>query len=218
MPENPWYPFYTGDYLQKTAHLSLSEHGAYLLLLNHFYGTGQPLPSEKNILFRICRANNLQEKRDILSIISQFFYEKNGKFSHKKAEEILTKRLEYSKSQSANAHAKHHAKIMPARASTTITIKEDIFQDALFEKFFYDFPKQRKGGREKAKAAWEKAIKRSTPSEILSGLELYLKSDDVVRGYAKGAAPWLNDDAWGNTYSLPLPKETHQPKKGVITL
>jgi uncharacterized protein YdaU (DUF1376 family) len=125
MATNPWYPFYVGDYQQKTAHLSLAEHGAYRLLLDHFYATGAPLPSEKDVLFRICRAHNLAEKRVILSIISQFFYEKNGKYFHKKVEEILVKRQKYSDTQSANASARYDAKKMPARASTILISRKE---------------------------------------------------------------------------------------------
>lgn len=36
----PWMPMYWGDYLRDTKHLSLEEHGAYLLLIAHYWTHG----------------------------------------------------------------------------------------------------------------------------------------------------------------------------------
>ena len=40
--KNFWYPHYPGDYGRDTGHLSLIEHGAYRLLLDHCYMTAKP--------------------------------------------------------------------------------------------------------------------------------------------------------------------------------
>ena len=41
----PWMPFYVADYRADTAHLSTLEHGAYILLIMHYWSTGG-LPDE----------------------------------------------------------------------------------------------------------------------------------------------------------------------------
>jgi len=70
-----------------------------------------------------------------------------------------------------------------------------------FESFWKAFPGTRKGNKDKAAAAFKSAIKRSPPSEIIGALPAYSASDEVKRGFAKGAAAWLNDDRWKVNYS-----------------
>ena len=47
-------PFHVGDYLGDTGHLSTTQHGAYLLLILHYWRTGG-LPAEDAKLARICK-------------------------------------------------------------------------------------------------------------------------------------------------------------------
>lgn len=72
-----------------------------------------------------------------------------------------------------------------------------------FELFWKAFPNKRKGNREKGLGAYRQAMKRATEEEIYAGLENYTRSDEVARGFAKGAAAWLNDDRWSFDYSAP---------------
>lgn len=132
MPENPWYPFYIGDYQQKTSHLTLIEHGAYGLLLNHYYATHHALPGDRKIIYRICRASDRNERRAIDSVLDQFFvaFDTESRpnldrdwittvaqsgiyFVHRKCEFEISKMLNYSKTQSANAKIRHSKRHMP---------------------------------------------------------------------------------------------------------
>lgn len=65
--------FYPGDYMRDTAHLSLTEHGAYVLLLLHYYATEKPLPNDNPTLFRIARSMGETEKAAVIAVADEFF-------------------------------------------------------------------------------------------------------------------------------------------------
>jgi uncharacterized protein YdaU (DUF1376 family) len=52
--KRPWMPFYVGDYLANTGHLSTEEHGVYLLLILHYWVT-EGLPTEACDLAMVAR-------------------------------------------------------------------------------------------------------------------------------------------------------------------
>ncbi len=68
-----WTAFYWGDYGRKTSHLSLAEHGAYLLLMKHYYSTRKPLPTNVNRLYSLCRAVEATEQAAVDYVIGEFF-------------------------------------------------------------------------------------------------------------------------------------------------
>jgi len=55
----PWMPLYIADYLSDTMHFNAAEHGAYLLLIMHYWQTGS-LPDDEARLARIVRMTDAE--------------------------------------------------------------------------------------------------------------------------------------------------------------
>lgn len=70
---NHWSAFYWGDYVADTAHLSLAEHGAYLLLMAHYYRTRKPLPADESTLHRVCRCMSAEDREATGRVVREFF-------------------------------------------------------------------------------------------------------------------------------------------------
>lgn len=122
-----WYARYPGDYGRKTRHLSMMEHGAYALLLDHYYNTGAPLPANAVQLHRICMAFDEAEQAACMTVLHEFFVLRDDGWHNDRADDELLKRSEISEKRSksaakryANAPAKGHANA-PAIAHTTTT-------------------------------------------------------------------------------------------------
>lgn len=98
-----WYPRYTGDYSQKTKHLSMIEHGAYVMLMD-FYYSNEYLPSSDtscdlsndDVLMRICCALDEKERDAVRNVVSQFFTWTEDGYINKRVEEELQKRRDIS--------------------------------------------------------------------------------------------------------------------------
>jgi uncharacterized protein YdaU (DUF1376 family) len=91
---NSWYARYPGDYGRDTAHLSLTEHGAYGLLLDHYYSTGNPLPVGQDALYRICSAFTDTERAAVDSVVAQFFKAGPDGYRNARADREIVRRAE----------------------------------------------------------------------------------------------------------------------------
>ena len=85
-----WFKLYIGDYQRDTAHLSVTEHGAYLLMLQHYYATEKPLPTGK-ALHRMLRAQDKVEREAIDTVAAQFWTDTPAGLVNGRADVELTK-------------------------------------------------------------------------------------------------------------------------------
>lgn len=72
-PGMNYYRRWIGDYLKKTRGLSITEHGAYALLLDTYYADESPLPAEFERLERICGATQDFEREAVRSVADKYF-------------------------------------------------------------------------------------------------------------------------------------------------
>jgi uncharacterized protein YdaU (DUF1376 family) len=84
-----WMPLYVADYLADTGHLSTVEHGAYMLLIMHYWQAGG-LPTEDAKLARICRMS-AKEWASVRDTLADFFDEG---WRHKRIEEEIANTAE----------------------------------------------------------------------------------------------------------------------------
>ncbi len=86
-----WMPLYIGDYKRDTGHLNTLEHGAYLLLIMHYWETG-PLPNDDVRLAKIAGVS-LKQWSSLREVVISFFLEANAKqlLRHKRIDEELIK-------------------------------------------------------------------------------------------------------------------------------
>lgn len=78
-----WMPLYIGDYLSDTMSLEAREHGAYLLLIMHYWRNG-PLPDDDRALAGIGRVDRKTWLADTGPIVRAFFEARDGKLHHKR--------------------------------------------------------------------------------------------------------------------------------------
>ena len=65
-------PLYVGDYLGDTGHLSQGQHGAYLLLLMHYWQKGS-LPKSPEARYCIAGATDEQSRCNADAVMREFF-------------------------------------------------------------------------------------------------------------------------------------------------
>lgn len=85
-----FYKHYIGDFQRDTGHLSLTQRGAYLCLMHHYYATEKPLPNDHTSLCRIAGAIDKAE-RDAVRVVMGFFQAVESGLMHMRIEAEIEK-------------------------------------------------------------------------------------------------------------------------------
>lgn len=203
----PWMPLYVADYLADTGHLSTIEHGAYLLLIMHYWAKGG-LPDDDKRLASIARAS-LEQWADMRGTIAEFF---GAGWKHERIDqELVSAEKAYERRASAGraggkakAEAKQrssNATALPQQSQSQPHKKEDAIAskararapDHEFEDWYSRYPhKVQRGAAEKAFVA---ARKIASLDELINGLHRYIASKPEDRQW-QNPATWLNGKGW----------------------
>ena len=100
-----FFRLYIGDYQRDTAHLTMAEHGAFLLMLQHYYATEKPLPVGR-ALHRILRAETDEERAAIDSVAAQFWTLTDDGLINARADEEIGKAREQADTNRRIARAR----------------------------------------------------------------------------------------------------------------
>jgi hypothetical protein len=68
-----FYKHFIGDYQRSTGDLTMTEHGAFRQMLDHFYGTGRPLPQDRKALYRLLRAETAADRKAIDNVSIRYW-------------------------------------------------------------------------------------------------------------------------------------------------
>ena len=95
-------PLHIDDYLADTGHLTGAEHGAYMLMIMHYWQNGA-LPENERLIARIARmdAEQWEESRDVLAMLF------GPNWTHKRIDAELAKADEIIEKRRAAAEARH---------------------------------------------------------------------------------------------------------------
>lgn len=224
MSNRAWMPLHIADYLADTGHLTATEHGAYLLLIMHYWQNGH-LPENERVIARIAKLTPEQweESRDMLAMLfGPGWTHKRIDAELSKADDIIEKRkaaaeARYSKGkkQTWDANAMHvQSKCSDTGALPTTSDLSSFQSDTSslrsedarapkakpdFERFWDSYPN--KTGRPSAEKAFSQAIKRASLDEIMTGVLTYAaKTDD--RQWCS-PVKWLSDDRWKDQPAKP---------------
>lgn len=104
-----WFPFYPGDYLRDTMHLSTVQHGAYMLLIMHYWMVGGPISAELDGVYSACKADRYTWPK-IKPLLTEFFELRDGKYHHKRLDEEIAKAKELKEKQRARTAAATEAR------------------------------------------------------------------------------------------------------------
>lgn len=96
MSKRAWMPLYVGDYLGDTGHLSTTQHGAYLLLMMHYWRK-EELPDDDKQLAAITKLP-LRIWMDMRETLQAFFYDG---WRHKRIDAEIEKMTKVSLKRSA---------------------------------------------------------------------------------------------------------------------
>lgn len=163
MSKRAWMPWYVGDYLADTAHLTQAQHGAYLLLIAAYWSRGISSTDGSTIglptvdfCVRIARAHTDDEVKNVCYVLAEFFdRQADGTFRHPRIDEELVEatrlieqrkyvsRLGVEARQKKRGHNNLHQPevqpevellVEPSVQPSTLTITNlDITKDSLFK-------------------------------------------------------------------------------------
>lgn len=97
-----WMPMYWGDYTRDTGHLNAAGHGAYLMLIKHYWCSGRPLPNDDDELWRIACCDSKREWLKLRQKVERLFVEDGPLLRHKRVDREIAQ-------AAANAGAKAQA-------------------------------------------------------------------------------------------------------------
>jgi uncharacterized protein YdaU (DUF1376 family) len=216
----PWYSFYPADYGRDTGHLSLVEHGAYRVLMDHYYATAAPLPADIARLIRLCRAQGPAEQEAVRFVLAEFFLAGEDGFRHPRIDAEIEKAaaLAVKGAFGGRVSAARRAKKAPSRTPTESQAsqspsqspeidKSEAAKDNGFEAFWAAYP--RREARGLARQAFAKAARGVAAQTLIAAARAYAARREGQDGqFTKLASTWLAQECWLDDVAAPAASDS----------
>ncbi len=98
-----YYPFHIGDYLSATRHLSWEEDAAYRRLLDTYYTTEKPLPTELRAVCRLVLATSECQREAVRVVLEEFFELTEAGWTNQRADKEIEAMREKQEKQRQKA-------------------------------------------------------------------------------------------------------------------
>ncbi len=223
MSKTPFMPLWNGDLLADTMDLDATEVGAFMLLIiAQWQRKGASLPDDEKRLQRIARCGRNWPK--VWARIEEYFERDDAGIFTVKGREVYQNVAAKAIVNSHNGARGGAAKALKVKARGLANASETLQRNASipepepevresesklslahvaepsrFSDFWQQYP--HRGGAKKGKASaqkvWDRLMKVKTPQDqIIAGAMRYAGDRQVLAGYAKDPATWLNARGW----------------------
>lgn len=236
MSNRAWMPLHIADYLADTGHLTATEHGAYLLMIMHYWQNGS-LPANERVIARIAKlsAEQWEDSRDILAMLfGPDWTHKRIDAELSKADEIIEKRraaaeARYSKGKNGthDANAMHvQSKSSDTGALPTTSDLSSLRSESIekkerergdFDAWISSWPSQASDDHDDAFRAWSELSdeERAAASRLSSAYVEQAKGGG--RTVICSAAKYLRQRMWKRVQSKKPPDKPPNSGKKILT-
>ena len=101
-----YYEHHLGDYVRDTAHLSMTEDGAYRRLLDAYYIRELPLPASIREIYRLVRASSKPDREAVEIVLREFFVEAQDGWRHSRCDREIGRFQDKKRKARASADAR----------------------------------------------------------------------------------------------------------------
>lgn len=237
-----FYKHYIGDFQRDTGHLSLTERGAYLALMHHYYATEMPLPNDHGALCRIAGAFTKAEQ-DAVKAVTRFFIVVESGLMHSRIEAELEKagkQADTNRRIAQEREAKRkEARTLNEQSTNRATSREtvgstndqpnqtpdtnkekhmsaDADLPTRFSEFWDNWPgSQRKVAKAECQKRWKARRLDSVADQILGHVAAMRQTKQWQDGFEPAPLTYLNQKRWEDGIQADLgPGE--QPWEGAL--
>lgn len=243
-----YYERHLGDYAKDAGHLTMLEHGAYTLLLDRYYTTGEAIPKDQ--AYRLCRARSPDEMAAVDSVLAEFFVKDGSVYRNRRADQEIAKalvRIEAARGNGskggrpkANGNPQqthreptglglgypaetqreaHH--VPPNHLTNKATAKATVQQAAHGAGRFAEFWKAypNKQGKSSAEKKWRSMKLDDIADTIIAHVQRMTAHDDGwQRGYIPQGSTYINGQRWSDEPKSAVTESAKGPGKQMQTL